>query len=47
MAQPLLAHKQTLWPDSFEGARWIPKVLNPHFSPFTVFAFPELSNFMI
>ena len=46
IAQPWEAQAQTLYPLRFEGAKWIPCVMYPNFSPFTIFALP-LVNIVI
>jgi len=47
MAQPLDAHLQTLYPLTLDGARWMPYVFHPSFSPLDVLLLPVFSIFCV
>tara|TARA_R100000329_G_C7450730_1_gene158633 strand:+ start:154 stop:447 length:294 start_codon:yes stop_codon:yes gene_type:complete len=46
IAQPWEAQAQTLYPLKLEGAKCMPCVKYPNFSPFTIFALPLVNIFI-
>jgi hypothetical protein len=47
IAHPWDAQAQTLYPLRLEGAKWIPCVMYPNFSPFIILALPLVNIFII